>query len=56
MIKYFINYQCGSDLILACQHLSLGTNLRECKDQRCFKVQAVPINRFDRCKMFSPIL
>jgi hypothetical protein len=25
----------------------LGTNLRECEDQSCFKVQAVPVFRFD---------
>jgi hypothetical protein len=47
----------GSDLVtcgsipwkaptLACQHLNSGTNLRECKDQSRFKVQAVPVFRF----------
>jgi hypothetical protein len=29
------------------------TNLRECADQSWFKVQEVPMFRFDRCKMFS---
>jgi hypothetical protein len=28
--------------VSACQHLSSGTNLRECEDQSWFKVQAVP--------------
>jgi hypothetical protein len=32
---------------LACQHLNSGTNLRECGDQSSFKVQAVPVFRFD---------
>jgi hypothetical protein len=40
-------------LFLACQHLSSGTNLRECEDQSWFKVQAVPVFPFDSCKMFS---
>jgi hypothetical protein len=39
-------------LFLACQHLSSGTNLRECKDQSWFKVPAVPVFRFNLCKMF----
>jgi hypothetical protein len=45
MIKYFINYLCGSDLLmkrlslfLASQHLNTGTNLRECEDQSWFNV------------------
>jgi hypothetical protein len=29
-------------LFLACQHLSSGTNLRECKDQSWFKVETAP--------------
>jgi hypothetical protein len=40
-------------LFLACQRLSSGTNLRECEDQSWFKVQAVPVFRFDWCKIFS---
>jgi hypothetical protein len=38
-------------LFLACQHLNSGTNLRECEDQIWFKVQAVPVFRFDWRKM-----
>jgi hypothetical protein len=60
MIKYVISYWCGSEqlmrwmnLFLACQHLNSGTNVRECEDQSWFKVQAVPVFRFDWCKMFS---
>jgi hypothetical protein len=63
MIKYLINYQCGSGLLMrwwsffvACQHLSSGTNPRECRDQSWFKVQAVPAFRFDCCKMSSHTL
>jgi hypothetical protein len=63
MTKYFINYECGSDLLmswlslfLARQHLSSGTNLRECEDQSWFKVQAVPVFRFDWYNMFTSIL
>jgi hypothetical protein len=39
-------------LFLACQHLNSGTNLRECEDQSCFKFQAVPVFRFDKCTLF----
>jgi hypothetical protein len=39
-------------LFLACQHLSSGTNLREWDDQSWVKVQAVPLFRFDWCKIF----
>jgi hypothetical protein len=42
-------------LFLACQHLSSGTNLRECEDQGWFKVEAVPVFRFDGCQTFSLI-
>jgi hypothetical protein len=38
---------------LACQHLSSGTNLRECEDRSWFKVQALPVFRFDWYNMFS---
>jgi hypothetical protein len=38
-------------LFLACQHLSPGTNLRECQDQNWFKARAVPVFRLDSCKM-----
>jgi hypothetical protein len=31
---------------VACQHLSSETNLRECEDQSCFEVQAVPVFPF----------
>jgi hypothetical protein len=58
MIKYFINYYSGSDMLmrwlslfLAYQHLNSGTNLREWEDQSWLKVQAVPVFRFDWCKM-----
>jgi hypothetical protein len=54
MIKYVIDYECRSDLLmrwlslfLACQDLNSGTKLRECKDQNRFKVQVVPVLRFD---------
>jgi hypothetical protein len=40
-------------LFLTYQHLYSGTNLRECEDQSWFKVQAVPVFRFDWYKMFS---
>jgi hypothetical protein len=40
-------------LFLACLHLNSGTNLRECEDQSWFKVQAVPVFRFDWRKMSS---
>jgi hypothetical protein len=39
-------------LFLACQHLSSGTNLRECEEQSWFKVQAVPVVRFEWYKIF----
>jgi hypothetical protein len=32
---------------------SSGTNLRECEDQSWDRVQAVPVFRFDRRKVFS---
>jgi hypothetical protein len=32
---------------------NLATNLRECQDQSWFKVQAVPVLRFDLCEKFS---
>jgi hypothetical protein len=58
MIKCFMKYQYGSGLLmrwlslfLACQHLSSGTNLRECEDQSWFKLQAVPVFPFDWYKM-----
>jgi hypothetical protein len=38
-------------LYLACQHLNSASNLRECEDQSWFKVQAVPVFRFDSCKI-----
>jgi hypothetical protein len=54
MIKYFINDQCGSALLMrllslfmTSQHLNSRTNLRECEDQSWFKVQAVHAFRFD---------
>jgi hypothetical protein len=57
MIKYCINYWCGSDLLmrrlslfLACQQLNSGTNLREWEGQSWFKVQVVPVLYFDWCK------
>jgi hypothetical protein len=34
-------------MFVARQHLNSGANLRECKDQISFKVQAVPVFRFD---------
>jgi hypothetical protein len=34
-------------MFLACQHLHSGTNLSECEDQSWFKVQAVPVFRFE---------
>jgi hypothetical protein len=40
-------------LFLACLHLNSGTNLPECEDHSWFKVQAVPVFRFNCCKMFS---
>jgi hypothetical protein len=40
-------------MFLAYQHISSGTNLRECEDQSWLKVQAVPVFRFDYCKMSS---
>jgi hypothetical protein len=39
-------------LFLACKHLNLGTNLRECEDQSWFKVQAVPAFRFEYLRCF----
>jgi hypothetical protein len=62
MIKYFINYYCGSDLLmiwlslfLACQHLSLGMNIHECEDQSWFNVQEVPVFVIDvRCFRIPP--
>jgi hypothetical protein len=42
--------------VSGCQRLNSGTNLRECEDQSRFKVQAVPVFRFDRCKMSSRAL
>jgi hypothetical protein len=41
------------NLFLACQHLKWGKNLRECEDQSWFKVQVVPLFRFDWYKIFS---
>jgi hypothetical protein len=40
-------------LFLACQLLNSVTNLRECEDQSWFNVQAVPVFRFDWCKVSS---
>jgi hypothetical protein len=40
-------------LLLAYQRLNSGANLRECEDQSWFKIQAVPVFRFDLCKMYS---
>jgi hypothetical protein len=37
-----------------CHILNSGTNLRECEDQSWFKVQAVPVFRFDGCMMLEP--
>jgi hypothetical protein len=34
-------------IFLACQHLSSGTDLRDCQDQNWYEVQAVPVFRFD---------
>jgi hypothetical protein len=60
IIKYFVQYLYGSDLsvrrlnlFLACHHINSCTNLFECEDQSSFKVQAVPVPRFDWSKMFS---
>jgi hypothetical protein len=39
-------------LLLGRQYPSSGTNLRECEDQSRFKVQGVPVFRFDRCEVF----
>jgi hypothetical protein len=43
-------------LFLACQHLSSGKNLRECENQSWFKVQVVPVFRFDWYTKFSRFL
>jgi hypothetical protein len=40
-------------LFLACQRLNSGKKLCECQSQIWFKIQAVPVFRFDLCKMFS---
>jgi hypothetical protein len=41
------------ELVSGCQYLNLGINLREGEDQSLFTVQAVPLFRYDWCKMSS---
>jgi hypothetical protein len=42
-----------TELVSSMPTPQLGANLRECEDQNWFKSQAVPMFRFDLCKMFS---
>jgi hypothetical protein len=53
LLMWFCPVMRWLSLFLACQHLNSGTNLRECEDQSWFKVQAVPVFRFDWYKVFS---
>jgi hypothetical protein len=42
-----------TELVSGMPASQLGANLRECEDQSLFKVQAVPVFRFDLFKKFS---
>jgi hypothetical protein len=44
------------ELVSGMQHHNSGMNHREYEDQSWFKVQVVPVFRFDRCKMSSRTL
>jgi hypothetical protein len=40
------------EIVSGMPNLSSATNFRECEDRNWFKVQAVPVIRFDGCKLF----
>jgi hypothetical protein len=58
MIKYLINnvvltFNKMNELVSGVPAAQFETNLRECEDQNWLKVQAVPVFRFELCKMIS---
>jgi hypothetical protein len=57
MLKYFVlQFSHGTEMnepVSGMPAPNSGRNLRECEDQSWLKLQAVPVFRFECCKMFS---